>query len=187
MMYRFMIIKHYNAYIYFLLLAFFLMAPKSHHCMRPCKDAHFLFNFLSHFENSLKNPILIRNFLCNTSTCYMHQIHAYLYFSLNTSLIYFSHHRYRILDEYPCEPYTDVYLIKYHEIESAKLAKNKLDNHYFFSKDLHVCYAPEFESVSDTREKLNRRRTKIRKFKKSEFYFTFYFIVIQSLCQIFAL
>ncbi|XP_019853964.1 PREDICTED: pollen-specific leucine-rich repeat extensin-like protein 3 isoform X2 [Amphimedon queenslandica] len=74
---------------------------------------------------------------------------------------------YRILDEYPCEPYTDVYLIKYREIESAKLAKNKLDNHYFFSKDLHVCYAPEFESVSDTREKLNKRRTKIRKFKKN--------------------
>ncbi len=66
--------------------------------------------------------------------------------------------RYRLLDEYPSEPYTDVYWIKFSEIDSARIAKRKTDNHSFFGKNLHVCYAPEFESVQDTREKLQQRR-----------------------------
>ena len=89
-------------------------------------------------------------------------IHVYL----NEAL--FPSQRYSLLDEYPCEPYTDVYMIKFCEIEAAKKAKSKLDNHYFFSKDLHVCYAPEYETVQDTREKLNKRRTMIRRSKKSK-------------------
>lgn len=67
-------------------------------------------------------------------------------------------YRYRLLDEYPSEPYTDVYWIKFVDINSARIAKKKLDNHSFFGKNIHVCYAPEFESVEDTREKLQQRR-----------------------------
>ncbi len=66
--------------------------------------------------------------------------------------------RYRLLDEYPAEPYTDVYWIKFTDIDAARLAKKKTDNHSFFGKNLHVSYAPEFESVQDTREKLQQRR-----------------------------
>ena len=43
-------------------------------------------------------------------------------------------------------------------INSARVAKKKLDNHSFFGKPLHVCYAPEYETVQDTREKLHQRR-----------------------------
>ena len=66
--------------------------------------------------------------------------------------------RYRLLDEYPSEPYTDVYWIKYVTINSARVAKRKIDNRSFFGKPLHVCYAPEYEGVEETREKLQLRR-----------------------------
>ena len=66
--------------------------------------------------------------------------------------------RYRLLDDYPSEPFTDIYWIKFVDIDAARLAKKKLDNHSFFGKNLHVCYAPEYESVQDTREKLQQRR-----------------------------
>lgn len=39
-----------------------------------------------------------------------------------------------------------------------RLAKRKLDNRSFFGHQLHVTYAPEQESVSDTRDKLRQRR-----------------------------
>ena len=69
--------------------------------------------------------------------------------------------RYRLLDEYPAEPYTDVYWIKYVDINSARVAKRKVDNRSFFGNNLHVCYAPEYESVQDTRDKLSQRKTTV--------------------------
>lgn len=57
--------------------------------------------------------------------------------------------------------YCDVYWIKFTKIGSARIAKRKLDNRSFFGKSLHVCYAPEFESVTETREKLTQRRKSI--------------------------
>ena len=44
-----------------------------------------------------------------------------------------------------------------------RFAKKKLDNKSFFGGILHVCYAPEFETVNDTREKLQERRKVIAK------------------------
>ncbi|KAJ7375497.1 RNA-binding protein 48 [Desmophyllum pertusum] len=70
---------------------------------------------------------------------------------------------YRILDDYPTEPFTEVYWIKFQRINSARIAKKKLDNRSFFGGILHVCYAPEFETVDDTREKLQERRKVIAK------------------------
>ena len=67
-------------------------------------------------------------------------------------------YRYRVLDDYPSEQYTDVYWIKYVSINSARVAKRKLDNRSFFGKSLHICYAPEYESIQETREKLQQRR-----------------------------
>ena len=66
--------------------------------------------------------------------------------------------RYRILDDYPSEEYCDVYWIKFIRIGSARMAKKRLDNWSFFGKFLHVCYAPEYESVYETRDKLVQRR-----------------------------
>ncbi|KAG8443151.1 hypothetical protein GDO86_011817 [Hymenochirus boettgeri] len=65
---------------------------------------------------------------------------------------------YNPLDEYPAEEFTEVYLIKFQRLQSARVAKRKLDESSFFGGLLHVCYAPEFETVQETREKLQERR-----------------------------
>ncbi|XP_077346937.1 RNA-binding protein 48 [Lithobates pipiens] len=65
---------------------------------------------------------------------------------------------YNVLDEYPAEEFTEVYLIKFQRLQSARVAKRKLDERSFFGGILHICYAPEFESVQETREKLQERR-----------------------------
>ena len=68
---------------------------------------------------------------------------------------------FRLLDEFPTEDYCDVYWIKFTRIDSARIAKKKLDNWSFYGKSLHICYAPEYESLRDTREKLVQRRKRI--------------------------
>ncbi|XP_069504545.1 RNA-binding protein 48 isoform X2 [Ambystoma mexicanum] len=65
---------------------------------------------------------------------------------------------YHALDEYPAEEFTEVYLIKFQRLHSARVAKRKLDERSFFGGVLHVCYAPEFETVHETRAKLQDRR-----------------------------
>ncbi|XP_042236431.1 RNA-binding protein 48-like [Homarus americanus] len=67
----------------------------------------------------------------------------------------------KLLPDYPCEDYSEVYLLKYHNIKSARFAKIQLDGKSFYGGVLHVCYAPELESVEDTREKLHDRRKTI--------------------------
>jgi len=39
-----------------------------------------------------------------------------------------------------------------------RVAKRKLDDYEFCGGKLHVCYAPEYETVEDTRAKLDNRR-----------------------------
>ncbi|KAM9288052.1 RNA-binding protein 48 [Cariama cristata] len=70
---------------------------------------------------------------------------------------------YHALDEYPAEQFTEVYLIKFQKLQSARVAKKKMDERSFFGSLLHVCYAPEFETVQETREKLQDRRKYIAK------------------------
>ncbi|KAD2803926.1 hypothetical protein E3N88_37303 [Mikania micrantha] len=63
------------------------------------------------------------------------------------------------LDDEDCEPFTDVYWIKFHQINNARLfAKRKLDESVFIGNRLQVSYAPQYESLSDTKEKLDIRR-----------------------------
>ncbi|CAG8533477.1 6074_t:CDS:2 [Racocetra persica] len=52
---------------------------------------------------------------------------------------------YRYLDDYPCEKFTDVYWIKFQSIAQA-------------SAYLRVRYGPEYETIEDTRQKLQDRR-----------------------------
>ncbi|XP_019388743.1 PREDICTED: RNA-binding protein 48 isoform X2 [Crocodylus porosus] len=82
---------------------------------------------------------------------------------------------YNALDEYPAEQFTEVYLIKFQKLQNARVAKKKMDERNFFGSLLHVCYAPEFETVQETREKLQDRRKYIAKATSSkDFYKTFH-------------
>ncbi|XP_039977763.1 RNA-binding protein 48 [Xiphias gladius] len=65
---------------------------------------------------------------------------------------------YRPLDEYPAEDFTEVYLVKFQKLTSARAAKRHMDEKSFYGGVLHVCYVPEYETVEDTRLKLQDRR-----------------------------
>ena len=60
--------------------------------------------------------------------------------------------------------------MKLSNIDDARIAKKKMDNISFYGKNLHVCYAPEYESVGDTREKLRQRRAVIARKARGEQY-----------------
>lgn len=49
-------------------------------------------------------------------------------------------------------------LIKFGQIHQARLAKCKLDDMNFMGSVLHICYAPECETIDDLREKFSERR-----------------------------
>ncbi|KAL8142409.1 hypothetical protein V2J09_015441 [Rumex salicifolius] len=65
------------------------------------------------------------------------------------------------MDAEDCEEFTDVYWIKFHQITNARFAKKKLDEHVFLGNRLQVSYAPNYESLADTKEKLEGRRKEI--------------------------
>ncbi|XP_029298962.1 RNA-binding protein 48 [Cottoperca gobio] len=65
---------------------------------------------------------------------------------------------YKPLDEYPAEEFTEVYLVKFQRLTSARAAKRHMDEKSFYGGVLHVCYVPEYETVEDTRLKLQDRR-----------------------------
>ncbi|XP_008288690.1 RNA-binding protein 48 [Stegastes partitus] len=70
---------------------------------------------------------------------------------------------YRPLDEYPAEEFTEVYLVKFQKLTSARAAKRHMDEKSFYGGVLHVCYVPEYETVEDTRLKLQDRRGYIKR------------------------
>ncbi|CAO2828838.1 unnamed protein product [Amaranthus hypochondriacus] len=65
------------------------------------------------------------------------------------------------MDAEECEQFTDVYWIKFHLISNARFAKRKLDESVFLGNRLQVSYATEYESLSDTKEKLEGRRKEV--------------------------
>lgn len=73
------------------------------------------------------------------------------------------------LDDYPCEEFTEAYLVKYDSLPTARVAKKKLDDKSFLGSTLHVFYAPEFETPTETSIKLQERRKYVAwKIKKSQ-------------------
>ncbi|XWS22614.1 hypothetical protein CRYUN_Cryun29cG0051200 [Craigia yunnanensis] len=62
------------------------------------------------------------------------------------------------MDAEDCEQFTDVYWIKFGLISNARFAKRKLDEFVFLGNRLQVSYAPQFESLDDTKDKLEGRR-----------------------------
>ncbi|MFQ6652206.1 hypothetical protein Gotur_024182 [Gossypium turneri] len=65
------------------------------------------------------------------------------------------------MDAEDCEQFTDVYWIKFRLISNARFAKRKLDEFVFLGNRLLVSYAPQFESLDDTKDKLEGRRKEI--------------------------
>lgn len=51
-----------------------------------------------------------------------------------------------------------LYLRPFNHVLFSRIAKRKQDEKSFYGGLLHVCYAPEFETIEDTRAKLNERR-----------------------------
>ncbi|XP_041479198.1 uncharacterized protein LOC121426859 [Lytechinus variegatus] len=68
---------------------------------------------------------------------------------------------YRTLDESDAEEFTKTHWIKYADISAARVAKRKMDDSSFYGGFLHVTYAPEYETIDDTRKKLQQRRMDI--------------------------
>ena len=56
------------------------------------------------------------------------------------------------------EEFVETVLIKFVQIHQARIAKCKLDDLNFMGSILHICYAPECETLDDLREKLIERR-----------------------------
>ncbi|XP_074097318.1 uncharacterized protein LOC141526287, partial [Cotesia typhae] len=65
------------------------------------------------------------------------------------------------INNYPDEEFTESYHVRYERIQSARIAKRFLDCKNFFGGVLHVFYAPELESIAETRKKLIQRRRDI--------------------------
>uniref|UniRef100_A0A0E0CHM4 RNA-binding protein 48 n=1 Tax=Oryza meridionalis TaxID=40149 RepID=A0A0E0CHM4_9ORYZ len=65
------------------------------------------------------------------------------------------------MDAEDCDPYTDVFFIKFSQASNARFAKRKLDESVFLGNRLQVSYAPQFESLLDTKEKLEVRRKEV--------------------------
>uniref|UniRef100_A0ACD5V7P3 Uncharacterized protein n=1 Tax=Avena sativa TaxID=4498 RepID=A0ACD5V7P3_AVESA len=65
------------------------------------------------------------------------------------------------MDAEDCEEYTDVFFIKFSQVSNARFAKRKLDESVFLGNRLQVSYAPQFESLEDTKEKLEVRRKEV--------------------------
>ncbi|KAL6062405.1 RNA-binding protein 48 [Balamuthia mandrillaris] len=80
---------------------------------------------------------------------------------INLFALYGTIEEWRFLDDYPAPEYTEVYWIRYAHIAEARFAKKKCNNYNFFGSLLHVAYAPEFETISDTCLKLEERRSTI--------------------------
>ncbi|KAI2810170.1 RNA-binding protein 48 [Blomia tropicalis] len=56
------------------------------------------------------------------------------------------------------EAFCQTFLVKYVRLVDAIRAKKSLDDHIFLGSSLHICYAPEFESVEETLAKVNSRQ-----------------------------
>lgn len=62
---------------------------------------------------------------------------------------------------YELELFTEVFWIKFHRLHDARKCKIYLDAKEFYGGILHISYAPEYESIDELREKLNRRKTEV--------------------------
>uniref|UniRef100_A0A672I3K1 RNA-binding protein 48 n=1 Tax=Salarias fasciatus TaxID=181472 RepID=A0A672I3K1_SALFA len=105
----------------------------------------------------------VKVYTINLESCYL-MVQGVPAIGVMTELIqlcalYGTVEEYRPLDEYPAEQFTEVYLVKFQKITSARAAKRHMDEKSFYGGVLHVCYVPEYETVEDTRLKLRDRKS----------------------------
>lgn len=65
--------------------------------------------------------------------------------------------QFNISPHHEAEQFTETYHLIYEKIQSARVAKRMLDTKNFYGGLLHVCYAPEYETVLETQQKLLQR------------------------------
>nr|XP_020487359.1 RNA-binding protein 48 [Labrus bergylta] len=109
-----------------------------------------------------RNAKAVKVYTINLESCYL-MVQGVPAIGVMTELIqlcalYGAVEEYRPLDEYPAEEFTEVYLVKFQKLTSARAAKRRMDEKSFYGGVLHVCYVPEYETVEDTRLKLQDRR-----------------------------
>ncbi|RZC43342.1 RRM 5 domain containing protein [Asbolus verrucosus] len=73
--------------------------------------------------------------------------------------------KFHLVADHKTEIFTECFHVVYEKIEVAKKAKRLLDNKSFYGGILHVCYAPEFESMEETKSKLLLRNQSILQYK----------------------
>lgn len=61
------------------------------------------------------------------------------------------------------EQFTECYHVQYERIQSSRIAKRMIDTKSFYGGILHVCYAPECESIQETKVKLLQRKKDVVK------------------------
>lgn len=61
------------------------------------------------------------------------------------------------------EEFTHSFHVIFIQIQSARFAKKQIDTKNFFGGILHVCYAPELESIEQTRSKLQMRVIEVKR------------------------
>jgi RNA-binding protein 48 len=67
----------------------------------------------------------------------------------------------RLVNDYPSDKFCEVYYVRFHLLQAARHARIHLDDKSFYGGVLHVCYAPELETVEDTRSKLMTRTREV--------------------------
>lgn len=65
---------------------------------------------------------------------------------------------FHVIAGYECEEFTEAVHVHYARIQSARIAKKVLDGYNFFGGVLHIFYAPELETLTQTRQKLLQRK-----------------------------
>ncbi|KAL4703848.1 hypothetical protein ACJJTC_016025 [Scirpophaga incertulas] len=66
--------------------------------------------------------------------------------------------QFTISKDHAADKFTETYHAVYERIQSARLAKRFLDTKNFYGSTLHICYAPELETLTETRNKLLQRQ-----------------------------
>lgn len=73
-----------------------------------------------------------------------------------------------VVQDAETEPFTECFHVQYQSIQSARIAKRFVDTKNFYGGVLHVCYAPEHESIEETKNKLAQRNKDVLRRLNSE-------------------
>ncbi|ENN75127.1 hypothetical protein HUJ04_002958 [Dendroctonus ponderosae] len=68
-----------------------------------------------------------------------------------------------VVQEVDTEVFTECFHVHFTNIQSARRAKRLLDQRSFYGGVLHICYAPECESMLETKSKLDQRKMDVIK------------------------